>query len=57
MATKTCNCNPPLPWWQRRDWTCWHGVVWHVERVTGRPDGGIAVATPTSNRSRRRGRR
>lgn len=52
----TCNCNPPLPWWQRRYWECRHGVVWHVERVNGRPDSGIAVATPvggSGERSRR----
>jgi len=47
MAKKLCNCNPPLPWWQRRDWTCRHGVVWHIERVKNRADGGIAIATPT----------
>jgi len=45
-AKKLCNCNPPLPWWQRRDWTCRHGVVWHIERVKNRADDGIAIATP-----------
>jgi hypothetical protein len=52
---KKCGCNPPLPWWQRRDWTCRHGQVWYVERVNQRvgDDTVIAVATPTGKATKR----
>lgn len=52
MMAKSCNCNPPLPLWQRRDWECQHGQTWHVERVRGRTDGGVAIATPVGGATR-----